>query len=217
MAKSYFEMKKQKITTAIINGRLTEKSINKWIKVPKFAQQVFSNFKLCLASSQKSKKFFEFLNIKDVKYLGNIKFTKNINIDFDKIANKSFLKDRIVWSAVSTHDGEELFCLKAHLKLKKNIQKLITFIIPRHINRCNKIKKMCDELKLNSQILNENELISRDKEIIIINSFGSLSNYLYFSKCVFIGKSIPKKFKFNKDKVQLRQLNLIVKYITDHI
>ena len=87
-----FEMKKQKITTAIINGRLTEKSFNKWIKVPKFAQQVFSNFKLCLASSQKSKNFFEFLNIKDVKYLGNIKLSKNINIDFDKIANKSFFE-----------------------------------------------------------------------------------------------------------------------------
>ena len=62
---------------------------------------------------------------------------------------------------------------------------------------------MCDELKLNSQILNENELISRDKEIIIINSFGSLFFIYIYSKCVFIGKSIPKNLSLMVDKVQL--------------
>ena len=35
-----FEMKKQKITT-IINGRITKKSFNKWIKVPQFAKKNF--------------------------------------------------------------------------------------------------------------------------------------------------------------------------------
>ena len=34
-----------------------------------------------------------------------------------------------------------------------------------------------------------------NKEIIIINSFGSLSEFFYYCKNVFIGKSLIKKFK----------------------
>ena len=190
-----FEIKKKNISTAIINGRMTKKSFDRWMLIPRFAKEIFANFDLCLASSEESKRFFKLLNTKNVKYLGNIKLAKNINKDSKDEKNLDILNDKTVWSAVSTHDGEELFCLKAHLKLKNNIKNLITIIIPRHINRCHKIEKICNKLELNSQILNENERIDNKKEIIIINSFGSLSKYLQHSKCVFIGKSIPERFR----------------------
>ena len=45
------------------------------------------------------------------------------------------------------------------------------------------------------QILNRGEIIDIAKEIIIVNSFGNLVNYLKYAKSVFIGKSILKKFK----------------------
>ena len=38
-------------------------------------------------------------------------------------------------------------------------------------------------------------MISDDKEIVIINSFGILQEYFKYSKSVFIGKSINKKLK----------------------
>ena len=45
------------------------------------------------------------------------------------------------------------------------------------------------------QTLNKNQLISNDKEIILINCFGVLNNYFKYAKSVFIGKSTIKKLK----------------------
>ena len=35
---------------------------------------------------------------------------------------------------------------------------LVTIIIPRHINRCEEIKDLCNRYKLSSQVLNDKEL-----------------------------------------------------------
>ena len=53
----------------------------------------------------------------------------------------------------------------------------------------------CDDLNLNVQIINKNEPILDNKEIIIINSFGILSNYFKYAKSVFIGKSTIKRLE----------------------
>ena len=51
--------------------------------------------------------------------------------------------------------SEKFFCLKAHLKIKKRINNLITIIAPRHIVRVNEIQKICNSFNLKSQILNK--------------------------------------------------------------
>ena len=60
-------------------------------------------------------------------------------------------KNKFWFAAI--HKGEELFCLNTHIKLKEKIQDIFTIIAPRHINRVNEIKRLCDKLKLGSQIL----------------------------------------------------------------
>ena len=49
------------------------------------------------------------------------------------------VKNRKIWCAASTHPGEELICAKAHSILKKSYNNILTIIIPRHINRTEKI------------------------------------------------------------------------------
>ena len=109
--------------------------------------------------------------------------------------NEKRLIKKKIWLAASTHKNEEAFCLKAHLKLKKEFDNLITIIAPRHIVRVNEIKKICNNFNLKSQILNKDDLISDENEVIIINSFGDLDQFFKIAKCVFIGKSINPKLK----------------------
>ena len=132
---------------------------------------------------------------KDLKYIGNIKLAGTINEDSITNKNKNILNKKKFWCAASTHKGEEIFCLKTHLNLKKNYENIITIIIPRHINRSIKIKKLCDKMNLSAQILNSEELIAEGKEVIIINSFGVLLEYFKYSISVFIGKSMIKKLQ----------------------
>ena len=188
------EINKRKIPITLINGRITKKTFNKWMLVPKFAKKIFNKFDLCLASSRESEKFLKKLDVKNLKYIGNIKFSGKIGKDDLIDKDLEILKKKKFWCAASTHKGEEIFCLKTHLRLKKVYEDIVTIIIPRHINRSIEISKLCKKNNLSFQILNDKEIIDSQKEIIIINSFGTLLKYYKYSQSVFIGKSMIKKF-----------------------
>ena len=61
------------------------------------------------------------------------------------------------WLCVSTHKGEENLCINTHLKLREKFKNLLTIIAPRHIERVNDIKKLCENYHLNTQILDNNK------------------------------------------------------------
>ena len=46
----------------------------------------------------------------------------------------------------STHEGEENFCFKIHIELRKKFKDLKTIIAPRHIERVNEIKDLSKNL-----------------------------------------------------------------------
>ena len=187
--------KKKEIPIAIINARITTKTFKRWMLFPKTSGKIFSLFNLCLTSNSETKYYLSKLSAKNVHTNGNIKLINKINEKNIKNPNEKFLLNNKFWLAASTHEGEEYFCLQTHLALKKKFKSIITIIAPRHINRVRNIKKVCEKLKLNVQILKKNELILDNKEIIIINSFGVLPIYYKYSKSVFIGKSMLKKLE----------------------
>ena len=190
-----FLSSQKKIPISIINARITFKSYKRWMMVPNLAKLIFNQFSLCLASNKETKKYLENLNAKNIFCFGNIKFCETYDNGRYKNENSPFLSSNIIWLAVSTHEGEDLLCLKTHKKLKNKIKDIVTIIAPRHIDRVQQIKKISEQLNLNSQVLNKGDLILKNKEIIIINSFGGLNNFFKYSKSVFIGKSMLKKLK----------------------
>ena len=190
-------IKEKKIPLILLNGRITKKTFKRWNKIPKFAKKIFNSFDLCLASSQESKNNLKLLNANNIIFIGNLKFTYNIDNQINSIndtQNKS-LKNFNTWCAASTHKGEEEIIIKTHLLLEKNINFLKTIIIPRHIDRCTSIKNICEKFNLKCQILNEDEKINPNSVIIIINSYGALQRYYRLCKMVFIGKSLVPKLK----------------------
>ena len=183
------QIKRKKIPLALINARITSKTFKRWNFFSNAATEIFSSFSMCLTSNLESKQYLEKFKVKNIYHHGNIKLLSKIDLDKISNTNDDFLSNNKFWFAASTHRGEENLCLNTHLELKREIKEITTIIAPRHIERTNEIKKLCENLNLNYQILNENEVIQRNKEIIIINSFGKLNNFFRFAKSVFIGKS----------------------------
>ena len=62
---------------------------------------------------------------------------------------------------------------------------------------------------LRGKILSNDESINPDSEIIIINSYGVISDYLESCKSVFIGKSMLKKLKHvsGQDPIEAAKLS----------
>lgn len=187
--------KKLKIQIALINARLSRKSFHRWMRFPKIANKIFNSFDLCLSSNLETKKFLEKLNSKNIFFHGNIKLINKINPRNIENLNKDILLKKRFWIAASTHENEEILCLKTHANLRKKYNDILTIIAPRHINRSSKIKALSEKFNYNTQLLNPGDMILDNKEIVIINSFGVLQEYFKYSKSVFIGKSINEKLK----------------------
>ncbi len=190
-----FLARKRGIPLSIINARITKKTFNRWKFFPYAAREIFSSFALCLTANHDSKDYLAKLNVKNIFYLGNIKFLSKVETRKDKNFNNNFLEKQKIWCAISTHSGEEKFCLGAHKILRQQIKDLTIIIAPRHIDRVLEIKKICESFALTSQILNEQEEISENIDVVIINSYGNLNKFLIHLKSVFIGKSIIKKLE----------------------
>ena len=184
--------KKNKIPLALINARITYKSSRRWSLFPKTAKKIFRNFDLCLCSNSETKNFLKSLDVSNVFYEGNLKLIVKINENKIHNINENLLLKRKFWFAASTHKGEDDFCIYTHLELKKKYNDLLTIIAPRHIERVNEIKYLSEKFKLNVQILKKNQKILDDKEVVLINYFGSLNSYFKYTKSVFMGKSMVK-------------------------
>ena len=78
-----------------------------------------------------------------------------------------------------------------HLELKKKIKNVLTIIIPRHIERSEKIKKDLERLNL-KVYLDESkyEKISSDTDIYLVNSYGKTKAFFSNTSNVFLGGSL---------------------------
>jgi 3-deoxy-D-manno-octulosonic-acid transferase len=184
----------KKIPLLLVNARITKKSFNRWKIVINFAKKVFKKFDLCLVSNRESEDFLKFLGAKNIKNHGNLKFS-NIKNNFNKSTDLTLfekIKDRKVWCAASTHQNEEILCASAHQRIKKYYKNVLTIIIPRHINRINKIKNELISLDLNVVLSSQLDKVNASTDILLIDSYGEALKFYNISKYVFVGKSLLK-------------------------
>ncbi len=181
----------KKIPLILLNGRITKKTFNRWLIFPNFAKLVLENFKLCLSSSLESKIYLKKLGARNVKFIGNLKFSQseNFNSNLDKNLKK-FIHSKNSWCASSTHFNEERFCGLVHLKLKKKIKNLLTIIIPRHIGRVKSIEKELNSLNLKVHLDEPKKKLNDNTDIYLVNSYGKTKLFYKECKNVFLGGSL---------------------------
>ena len=189
-----FEIKKRNVPLLMINGRISKKTFLRWKFIGSFSKKIFEKFDLCLVANNETENYLKILGAKNIKNYGNLKFArtklnsnKNLDSDFlDKI------KERKIWCAASTHPSEEIFCAKTHLLLKKKFSNILTIIIPRHINRINKISEELSNLNLKINLYSKFRQMDIDTDILLVDSYGEASKFYNISKCVLLGKSLTK-------------------------
>ena len=186
-------IKKTPISLILMNARITDKSFKRWKLFKSYAKKIFFNFDICLSSSHKSKKYLKSLGAKNIKHVGNLKFTQSEkNITFLNNDLKKFFLSKRIWCASSTHNTEEFICANVHKKLKIKYKNLLTIIIPRHIHRTEEIVNEMKKLNLNIHLHNSKNKIDKDTDIYLVNSFGQTKSFFKVCKTVFLGGSMIK-------------------------
>ncbi len=182
----------KKTPLILLNARLTKKTFKRWMIIKKFSETVFDKILISYPQNLETKFFLNKIKKNKIKFLGNLKFAKNKSDKSDKIhgnLKKQFHK-KMIWVASSTHQNEEIFCTKVHIKLKKRIKNLITIIIPRHIHRVNNLIPQIEDFHLNVTKHSSKPKSLKNIDIYIVDTFGETEKFYKLASSVFLGGSI---------------------------
>ena len=177
--------KKSLIPTIIVNGRLTNKTLNtgNFIKsIYKIAMQNIGTI-VCKSESEKDK----FINLgaasDKVSVGGNLKFSEfQYQNSRDNIINRKYIL------ALSTHPDEERQIITEWLKV--NDKKVLLVIAPRHPERLGDILADLPLDMLKIAIRSKNETIRKSTQIYIADTVGEAECLIEHCEFVFIGGSL---------------------------
>lgn len=185
------EVNKRKIPLVLINGRISDRSYRKWGVIHSFIRSLLEKFNLCLVQSTEYAHKFSSLGAKDVKVVGNLKFSSSL-LPYASDQLEQFLqktKNRPLWLAASTHEGEEEMIAKVHQKLKKDFPDLLTIIVPRHPERgaiVSTVLSRTFNVKRRSLV----SFPDHETEIFIGDTLGELGLFYRLCDIVFVGGSL---------------------------
>jgi 3-deoxy-D-manno-octulosonic-acid transferase len=185
---------KRDIKTVIINGRISERSFNRYKLLKGFVKSVLKNVDSFFVQLEIYKTRLEFFTggSADIKVTGNIKFDiddSSFNID-DELLLKINALDYIV--AASTHDDEEKKILSIFPKIKEKAGDIKLVIAPRHIKRCHAIEALLHQMGLSyiKRTQFSQDVNPGDYDVILVDTIGDLVTFFKSAKLVFMGGSL---------------------------
>ncbi|HEX8249743.1 MAG TPA: 3-deoxy-D-manno-octulosonic acid transferase [Pyrinomonadaceae bacterium] len=185
---------------AIVNGRLSAKSANRYGWIPKTIRRVLHHVDWALMQSAADAKRLMALGIRNtkVKVTGNVKFDQQFNETENDLTGK--LGERFAVSAdaplivaASTHAPEEKWILEAFKTVYKTAGDKLPrlMIVPRHPERFAEVAEIIKKSGFDWARRGEKPS-ARDKvaEIILLDSIGELRAVYPLAEFVFVGGSL---------------------------
>jgi 3-deoxy-D-manno-octulosonic-acid transferase len=194
------ELQAHGVSNVLVNGRLSTKSFEGYLRVKSFMKQVLSSFRLCLVQSDRDAQRLIALgaNCERVHQTGNIKFdVELVGIDGQENRFASQLiglhDGEILIVAGSTHPKEEEELLLCYQDLLEEYPQAVFLMAPRHIERSDQledaIRSFGFEVVRRSRIgINESGSIAvRRPRVIVLDTRGELAHVYALARVTFVG------------------------------
>jgi 3-deoxy-D-manno-octulosonic-acid transferase len=175
------------IPLALVNGRLSARSADRWERVPGLARRMLGAFRLVRAGSEEDAARLSRLGAQEVRYEGNLKFAApRLPVEVPELERlRALLAERPLWLAASTHPGEEAIIAEVASRLAADHPGLLTIVVPRHAERGAEIAELLGGAPRRS--LNQDP---GAHGFWVGDTMGELGLYLRLSRLVFMGKSL---------------------------
>jgi 3-deoxy-D-manno-octulosonic-acid transferase len=182
----------RRIPLIIINGRMSEKSFNRWRSAPRTIGALLRQFDLCLAQSAADASRLSELGAPRIATTGNLKLDVPAPpVDRRKLdALRAAIRERPVIAAISTHPGEDEIIADVHRKLRHSFPGLLTIIAPRHPERGAAIAQMAKNAGLHTFVRTKHAVPERMTEIFVADTLGELGIICQLAPVVFVGGSL---------------------------
>lgn len=186
------EAARREVPLALVNGRLSERSLQNWQRAPETARRLLGAFSVVMAQDEASETRYAALGADPVLTPGNLKYdAPPLPCDEATLGKlESAIAGRPVWLAASTHEGEEKIIGEAHLAMRKQFPGLLTLIAPRHPARAHGVRSELDAMGLSVAQRSLERLPQEDTDIYLADTMGELGLFYRLVPLVFVGGSL---------------------------
>ncbi|MFZ3087486.1 MAG: lipid IV(A) 3-deoxy-D-manno-octulosonic acid transferase [Methylotenera sp.] len=186
--------KQHKVPLLLVNARLSKKSARGYNKLGALVGQGLHDISAIAAQTAQDAERLQRLGAHNVSIIGNLKFDVAPHDDAvakGQLLRNTFGKQRPVFLAASTRDGEESMILDA--VTGANIPNLLTIIVPRHPQRFDEVAELLKKHEVNfirrSSLTNES-LEQKHVTYLMGDTMGEMFTYYASCDVAFIGGSL---------------------------
>jgi 3-deoxy-D-manno-octulosonic-acid transferase len=194
-----FEAHRMGIKIALINGRISVRSIGKYLRLRPFFSRVLKNFDVFSMILEEDAARIKAMGAdpQKIEVHGNAKYdllgsTADPAIETETRQVLNLTANQRAFVAGSTREGEEEMVLNAYKKILDAFPDTILIIAPRHIERTPQIGSIIERYgfryQLRTDLDKDNE--KRTEQVVIINTFGELFKVYSIGTIVFCGASL---------------------------
>lgn len=182
----------RKIPLMLVNGRVSDKSFERWKKMPKFSSQIQKMFVKSFGQTQEDADRLKAIGAENTACVGNIKFASApLPVDEEELKRmKKQIGFRACWTAGSTHAGEDEVVADTHKAIKEKIPDVLTVIAPRHPKRADEIEEIFKKAGLTVARRSRKEEITKQTDIYLADTIGEMGLFYRLGEVAFVGGSM---------------------------
>ena len=190
--------KKLKIPVMMVNGRISDKSVNRYKHLHSVLDDMISTVRKFAMQSPIDAEYIMRLGAPPelVTVTGNTKFDQtytDVSLAEKKklISEMGLMKNGGIFLAGSTHRGEEMPVLEAFAALRKKFPEAKLIIAPRELLRTTEIVALCRHKGFS--VARRTELLEEpraDHDIVILDTIGELGRVYSIGDVIYVGGSL---------------------------
>lgn len=191
----YFACRRRGIPLMIVNARLSERSLRGYAPMRGLLRSALRCVRVIAAQSRTDAARYRLLGADPQQILvtGNMKF--DMPIPDGAVAVGAAMREhwgprRPVWMAASTHEGEEVAALEAHLQVLKRLPDALLLLAPRHPERFRLVEHSVHSLGFATATRSVDDVPSLSHQVFVIDAMGQLMPFFAASDVAFVGGSL---------------------------
>jgi len=191
----YFGCRRHGIPLMIVNARLSERSLRGYKPLRSLVRASLRCVRQIAAQSRTDAARYRLLGVDPAKIVvtGNMKF--DMPMPEGAVAEGAALREqwgrlRPVWIAASTHEGEELAVLEAHLAVLKRLPDALLLIAPRHPERFRLVEHSARSLGFSVATRSAERVPAESHQVFVIDAMGELMAFYAATDLAFVGGSL---------------------------
>lgn len=183
------------LPVTVLNARLSERSCQRYAKVQPLFQLLANNLDQVLCQHQDDAERFLRLGVpgQAVQITGSIKFDLSLPeglAQASAILRDELGRQRPVWIAASTHDGEDEPVLDAHRQILASYPNALLILVPRHPERFNQVHTLCLQHGFTTARRTQPNSSLSDKQVYLADTMGEMMLLLGACDVAFVGGSL---------------------------